>query len=156
MSKIIIAWWPLFVVGITLAIAAIIAVKYKIPMMQSRINKLEDVSHKQEVSGVDMADVVKKKELYDSGQPLYRHAASCKDMQAVCQTRICAKVDEVKLEVSGMKEVVKDMGATVQESGKQMAVVMTRVEDMMTMDRTKEMESFANIIIKQINKKQGE
>ncbi len=152
MPKIIIAWWPLFVAGITLAVAAIVAVKYKIPWIQSRIKKLENISHTQEVSKTDLMDVVRKNELYKNGQAIYQHATGCKDMQTLCQTRICTKIEEVKTQVTGMNGTLKDMGKTVQESRNELSVVMTRVEDMMTMDRTKEMESFANIIIKQINK----
>ena len=150
MYSILREWWPFIGAAAALIIATIIAVKYKIPLIQGRLGKLEKVSHKQDVKRMDLMDTVKKNELYKDGQPIYQLASACKDSQRICQTRVCAKVDEVKTQVTELRTSLKEVSVADQESREKIAVIMTRVEDFMLLDRTKELKTFAKIIVNEI------
>ena len=156
-------WLPSIIAAGGLVLAMVWVVRYKLPWMLERIEKLEKKSHTQEVTGVDLVDVVRKKELYgEDGVPLYQHRSNCADMQEICQQyifvhqgrlkqRICAKVEEVKQDVAGIKTTLKDMDKAREDAKEKLVKVIQRVEDMVSLDRTQELKTLADMIVKKIN-----
>ena len=137
-------WGPIALGAAGFTVAVYVAIRYKMPSLLKRVTKIENIAHVQEVTKLDLADTVKKHEIYGkNGAPLYQHAADCKTISMNLQQSVCKKVDE-------MKKGVADLAGSVSSMDKTIAVLSTRVESMMDKDRTKELESFANILIKKL------
>lgn len=145
-------WVPLFLVIGAFTIAVIVTVKYKIPALAGRVAKVEMVAHVQEVKATDMVDTIKKKEMYDEdGSARYQHVSACKRFQEI----YCKKTDEIKSEVTGIKESLNKMGTVIQEERITIATTMARVEGMIEKDRSEELKLLANMIVKKVNIKNG-
>ena len=141
-------WMPVLLVVGAFTVAVIVAVKYKIPALAGRVAKIEMVAHVQEVDAVTMADTVKKKEIYDEdGRARYQHVSDCKRLQEI----YCKKTDEIKSEVTGIKESLNKMGTVIQEERITIATTMARVEGMIEKDRSEELKLLANMIVKKVN-----
>lgn len=150
MADLFLHWVPSLAAGALLFLAVVFVVRFKLPWVISRVEKLEELSHEQEVTDTDLADVVKKKEIYDEdGQPHYQHVSGCKAVQS----QFCSKIDGVKLDVAGVKEQLKEMDAAREEAKGDLIKVMTRVETMIEKDRTQELQSLADMIVNKFNGK---
>ncbi len=139
-------WVPSFLAVSAFVIAIIVAIRYKIPAMNGRIDKVELTSHIQEVTAVDMANTVKKHEIYENGSPLYQHVTGCTKFQGT----FCGKVEEVKIEIVGIKTQLQGISDDRVQAAKDLTKTMTRVETMIQQDRTKELSDLAAMIVKQV------
>jgi len=142
-------WVPMFLITGAFVIAIIVTVRYKIPALAGRVDKVEMIAHTQQVTAIDMANTVKKHEIYSAdGSARYQHAGDCIRFQGT----YCKKIDEVKVEVGGIKDQLKEMAdARVQES-KDLVITMERVKGMIRKDRTEELKMLAEMIVKQTRK----
>jgi len=74
MSETIVHWTPVVLATGAFVVAITVAVKYKIPALAKRITKMEKQSHKQQVTSTDIANTVKKHEIYSrDGAARYQH-----------------------------------------------------------------------------------
>lgn len=147
MSETIVRWIPIILAAGVFLAAIFIAVRYKIPALAKRMDRVELVSHKQQVTVVDMADTVKKHELYNkNGTARYQHANDCSKIQGT----YCKKIDEVKAEIGDIKTQLKDMAKTRMQEVKDLAQTMTRVQGMIEKDRADELQLLANMVISKI------
>lgn len=143
-------WMPLIVASAAFLIAGVVAIKYKLPAMAGRIDKIEIIAHAQEVTGREMANTVKKIELYGSnGEYKYQHVGDCRKFQAAYYK----KIDEVKTDVRGLKLDIKEMINDRIKIDMNLAATMQRVEDMIETNRSNELKAFADLIVKKMNGK---
>jgi len=130
-------------------LAVAVTIKYKIPALAKRMSKVEKQSHKQEVTAVDIASTVKKHEIYSrDGTARYQHVDDCRRFQAT----YCKKIDEMKIEVGNINTQLKGMDKARIRAEKDLVATMTRVEGMIQKDRTQELQTLAEMIVKKTNK----
>ena len=147
-------------------VAIIIAVKWKIPMLSKaierltkRVEKLEKVSHQQDINKTDLIDYVKKTELYrPNGEARFMAQHACALNQENCQKIIGKdirslerKVCEVGDQLTAYQKKQDEQKTELVAVQKDMIAVATQLRDVIALDRKEELKELATMIVDKIN-----
>lgn len=125
---------PIIIAVCAFVIVLAITIKYKIPSLEKRVEKLETISHTQEVTKLDMTATLKKSELYGpDGIPIYQGRGGCEQMQDTCRRTICMKMDEVNhllnSKMEHMESKLKKMDDARESTRREISNVMKDFHD---------------------------
>lgn len=146
-------------------VGAYLLIKKVLPDIQGRLDKLEKVSHEQEVTRLDMSKLVKRSELYaPDGSPIYQHTGLCASQQADCQRAMCNKVDEINVSINAK---LQDMDKARDETRGEIKAIFvdihnfqlklvelgTKLENIMSKERATQIAAITKAVLKEVNGK---
>lgn len=128
------SWWPVILGVGALVVAILINVRYRIPEMYRRLSVLERRLGKDEEK---------------TGQCML--AEDCKEQQSTCQTRVCAKIDEVKEVNQETQREVKELRLFVTRVDRQLAAITSDVNNIKDHVNSQETKDLVSDIVSQLS-----
>jgi hypothetical protein len=126
-------WWPVLVGVGAFVLTILINVKYRIPEMYRRLTDLETRLGKDEES---------------TNQCML--ADDCRIKQDQCQTRVCSKIEEVKVVNQETQREVKELRLFVTRVDRQLAAITSDVNNIKSHVNSAETKSLVEDIVKQL------
>lgn len=126
-------WWHVLTAIAIFIFTLLVNIKYRIPEILRRLDKLE-----------------KTLKLDEEKMGLHVLSDDCKSRQDECQTRVCSKIEEVKVVNQETQREVKELRTFITKVDRQLASITSDVNNIKTHVNSQETKSIVENIVSQL------